>query len=181
MIHPGISRPSYIRVVAGVPGSGVSWTTSPSGKRSVRRFRIRSQAGSICTRAGLWQVSNSLPSSPMTRNSRSPVIPYGPSWISLARCSRMPLTGAMASWDTVTGTVIPPAANGTTFSQPAIAQVGNTVVIAVEGVYNSLDLYWQTNGASGWNAETVATIRTTYSTPSLAQNGNTTIIAAEGP
>jgi len=73
------------------------------------------------------------------------------------------------------------AANGTTFSDPAIAQVGNTVVIAAEGIFDSLDLYWQTNGASGWNEETVAGIRTTYSAPSLAQNGNSTIIAAEGP
>ena len=73
------------------------------------------------------------------------------------------------------------ATDGTTFSDPAIAQIGNTVVIAAEGIFNSLDLYWQTNGASGWNMETVAGIQTTYSAPSLAQNGNTTISAAQGP
>ena len=34
-----------------------------------------------------------------------------------------------------------------------------------------MDLYWQVNGASGWNAETVAGSRTTYSAPSLAPDG----------
>lgn len=41
-------------------------------------------------------VSSSLPSSPMIRNSRSPVTPCCPSRISLVPCIRMPLTGAIA-------------------------------------------------------------------------------------
>ena len=73
------------------------------------------------------------------------------------------------------------AANGTTFSHPSIAQVGNDVVIAVAGANNSMDLYWQVNGASGWNAETVAGNWTTYSAPSLAPDGTAVVIAAQGP
>src|SRR5689334_5992420 len=112
MIHPGTSRPSYIRVVAGAPGWGVSSTRPPSGKLSVSTFRTRSQVGSICSSAGARLVSNSLPSSPMIRNSRSPVTPSCPSRTSLVHCNRMPLTGAIASWETVAGTLIPPAPDG---------------------------------------------------------------------
>ena len=105
---PGISRPSYILMATAAPAPGVSWTTFPSGKRNARTSRGRSQAGSICSSAGP-AGQHQLPSSPMTMNSRSPITPYRPSRISLAPCSRMPLTGAIASWETVTGTVIPPA------------------------------------------------------------------------
>jgi hypothetical protein len=44
-----------------------------------------------------------------------------------------------------------------------------------------MDLYWQVNGASGWNAETAASSWTTYSAPSLAQDGTAVIISAQGP
>jgi hypothetical protein len=74
------------------------------------------------------------------------------------------------------------AANGTTFSPPAIAVVGNAVVIAAEGADNTLDLYWDTIGNStSWNFELVASTGSTFSQPSLAQVGNTTVVAAEGP
>jgi hypothetical protein len=73
------------------------------------------------------------------------------------------------------------AKRGIAFSHPSIAQVGNDVVIAAQGANNSMDLYWQVNGASGWNAETVAGSWTTYSAPSLAPNGTAVVIAAQGP
>ncbi|MGH3286016.1 MAG: hypothetical protein ACRDPD_15230 [Streptosporangiaceae bacterium] len=59
-------------------------------------------------------------------------------------------------------------------------QNGNSVDIVAQGV-NSLDFYWQTDGASGWNPEVVAGTQTTYSAPVVAQNGNGVIISAEGP
>jgi hypothetical protein len=55
------------------------------------------------------------------------------------------------------------------------------VVIAAEGPNNSLDFYWQQNGATGWNPETVAGARSTYSAPSLAVNGGGVNIVAQGP
>lgn len=59
------------------------------------------------------------------------------------------------------------AGPGTTFSSPAIAQDGNTVIIAAQGAGNSLDFYWHQIGTSTWHQETVAGVRTTFSAPSM--------------
>jgi hypothetical protein len=78
---------------------------------------------------------------------------------------------------------------GTTYAAPAVAQVGNGPVIAVQGPANSLDYYyWQTTGV--WNGQQVAGGGTTYSAPAvtpvlsrLRGTGTLTfvVIAAEGP
>jgi hypothetical protein len=44
----------------------------------------------------------------------------------------------------------------------------------------SAHVYWQVNGASGWNSEVIAGPGTTFSGPSVAQDGTATVISAEG-
>jgi hypothetical protein len=72
------------------------------------------------------------------------------------------------------------AADGTTFSAPAIAVVGNDVVIAAQGPFDSLDVYWQAIDATGWNSKQVAGSLTTFSQPAIQADGTSAIIAAEG-
>lgn len=75
----------------------------------------------------------------------------------------------------------PVVTSGTTYSPPAIAQIGNDVVIAARGAGSYLDLYWQVNGTAGWNKEIVGGYGSTYSAPSLAQDGTAVVISAQGP
>jgi hypothetical protein len=72
------------------------------------------------------------------------------------------------------------APDGTTFSSPSIAQVGDFVVIAAQGASGSLDVYWQPNGGDGWSSQVVAGPNTTNDAPSVTADGNSVIIAAEG-
>src|SRR5579859_1866350 len=78
---------------------------------------------------------------------------------------------------TAAGTLTPArAATG-----PSMDIDGNDVNIAVQGPGNSLMFYWQVNGASGWNVETVAGAGTTFSAPSMNVDGNDVNIAVQGP
>jgi hypothetical protein len=64
---------------------------------------------------------------------------------------------------------------------PSMDTDGSNVNIAVQGPGNSLLLYWQVNGASGWNTETVAGADTTFSAPSMNADGDDVNIAVQGP
>jgi hypothetical protein len=63
---------------------------------------------------------------------------------------------------------------------PAVAQSGNSAVIAASGT-DGLDFYWQPIGGSGWNHQQVAGSLTTGSPPSIAQFPNSTVITSLGP
>jgi hypothetical protein len=87
------------------------------------------------------------------------------------------LVAVTAAVLTAAGTLTPAlAATG-----PSMVIDGNGVTIAVQGPDNSLLFYWQANGASSWNVETVAGPGTTFSAPSMNVDGNDTNIAVEGP
>jgi len=45
------------------------------------------------------------------------------------------------------------AGQGTTYSSPSLAAIGNGSSIAVQGLGNSLDFYWQAVGTRPWNPE----------------------------
>jgi hypothetical protein len=77
----------------------------------------------------------------------------------------------------------PVAADGTTFSEPSIAQVGNTgaVNIAAEGTGRSLDYYWARNGTTTWHPEVAAAAGSIDSAPALsAHDGFANIVALNG-
>jgi hypothetical protein len=44
---------------------------------------------------------------------------------------------------------------GPAFSAPSVAQVGDSTVIAAQGLGDSLALYWQPIGSQQWNPEEV--------------------------
>ena len=58
--------------------------------------------------------------------------------------------------------------------------VGNDVVIAAQGPFDSLDVYWQAIDATGWNSKVVAGTSTTFSQPAIQADGTSAIIAAKG-
>jgi hypothetical protein len=62
-------------------------------------------------------------------------------------------------------------------SDPAVAQVGNSTVIAVQGT-NGLDYYWQAVGSPSWSQPQLVSTAATQGTPSIAQSGQATVIAA---
>ena len=66
-------------------------------------------------------------------------------------------------------------------NSPAVAQVGNSSVIAAEGTDGSLQFYWQAIGSPRWADEQVAGPGTTTGAPEIAQVGNSSVIAAPGP
>jgi len=66
-------------------------------------------------------------------------------------------------------------------SAPSVAQVGNDVVIAARGADNSLWVFWQVNGTSGWNPVLVNGPNTTFSAPVIAADGSAAIMTAAGP
>jgi hypothetical protein len=73
------------------------------------------------------------------------------------------------------------AGQGTTSSFAAVAQVGNSSVIAAQGP-NGLDFYWQAIGSPTWSpAQVVAGVDATQGTPAIAQVGQSTVIAAQTP
>jgi hypothetical protein len=73
------------------------------------------------------------------------------------------------------------AGQGTTSSFAAVAQVGNSSVIAAQGP-SGLDFYWQAIGSPTWSpAQVVAGVDATQGTPAIAQVGQSTVIAAQTP
>ena len=73
--------------------------------------------------------------------------------------------------------VAPPA---TITSAPSSAQVGQSPVIAAEGLSGSL-LSWSQPTASGWTKQQVAPPGTIASAPSVAPAGQSAVIAAQAP
>jgi len=65
--------------------------------------------------------------------------------------------------------------------EPAVAQVGQSSVIAAEGTDGSLQYYWQPIGSPTWHEEQVAGAGSTTGIPDITQVGNSTVIAAPGP
>ena len=84
-----------------------------------------------------------------------------------------PITGG--SW--AGQQVAPPL---TITSAPSIAQVGQSPVIAAEGLSGSL-LSWSQPTASGWTKQQVAPPGTIASAPSVAPAGQSAVIAAQAP
>ncbi len=78
------------------------------------------------------------------------------------------------------------AGAGTTYIAPSITGIsppgGGTggVDIVGWGPSNSLDFYYQINGAPAWHAEQVAGAQTTFGRPSVTQVDDSTVIATEG-
>jgi hypothetical protein len=73
------------------------------------------------------------------------------------------------------------AGPGNASSDAAVAQVGNSAVIAVQGA-NGLDYYWQAIGSPNWSpAQQVARVDVTQGDPAIAQVGQSTVIAAQTP
>jgi hypothetical protein len=74
------------------------------------------------------------------------------------------------------------AGANTTTSFPAVAQIGNSTGIAVQGENDSLHYYWQQVGSRPWSAaQQVGGSGTTLGKPALAQVGKSAVIAAQGP
>ena len=62
-----------------------------------------------------------------------------------------------------------------------VTQVGDSSVIAAQGIGNSLQFWWQPIGSRQWNQEVVAGAGSgAFSAPSVAQVGNSSVIAAQG-
>jgi hypothetical protein len=75
----------------------------------------------------------------------------------------------------------PFAGFGTTFSEPSIAALSNnTVVIAAQGLDNSLQFYWQTVGTTTWHAIQAAPTYSIAGDPQIAIVGGNPVIAALG-
>jgi hypothetical protein len=77
------------------------------------------------------------------------------------------------------GSGAPPAPGAV--SAAAVAKVGSSAAIAVQGPNHSLYVYWQGTGTGPWTRQTVAPAGSTYSPPSIAQVGSIAVIAAQGP
>ena len=60
------------------------------------------------------------------------------------------------------------------YSDPSITQVGNSVVIAAAGPNETLWMFWQQIGTSGWHAEQVPASYV-LGQPSVAQVGQSTV------
>lgn len=79
------------------------------------------------------------------------------------------------------------AGGGTTYIAPSITAIsppgGGTggVDIVGWGPTNSLDFYYQINGAPAWHAEQVAGAQTTFGRASVTQVDDSAVIATEGP
>lgn len=78
-----------------------------------------------------------------------------------------------------------PGAAPVVTDSPAVAQVGNSSVIAAPGSNGTIDYYYQPIGAARWSAVQVVTNasgapRSGYGWPSIAQVGNATVIVAQG-
>ncbi len=79
------------------------------------------------------------------------------------------------------------AGGGTTYIAPSITGIsppgGGTggVDIVGWGQSNSLDFYYQINGAPAWHAEQVAGAQTTFGRASVTQVDDSAVIATEGP
>jgi hypothetical protein len=76
----------------------------------------------------------------------------------------------------------PFAGDGTTFSEPSIAALGNnTILITAQGQDNSLQFYWQTVGTTTWHAiQAAPEYSVANGAPQLAVVGGNPVIAAEG-